>query len=272
MRQLVIYFVLVIALFSGACSDFHKLQKSTDLNLKYEKAVEYYGKADYVKAQMLFDELYAVMRTGNKAEDITYYLAFCNYQQGDYILGGYMFRNFYRQFPFSARAEECLYMSAYCHYLNSPPYMLDQEDTYVAIEEFQFFVKQFPESKRIVECNKLIDKLREKLEQKAFTIARQYYRIADYKAAITSFELLLKDYPDTRYREEAHFLMLKSMYLLAENSVEAKREERYKDVLAQYTKFTQLFPESEYTGESKKIYQNTLDLQSKMLRDRKSKN
>jgi outer membrane protein assembly factor BamD len=267
MRQLIIFCMLTFTLLAGACSELHKIQKSTDLGLKYEKAVEYFKKEDYPKAQMLFDELYAVMRTTDKAEDITFYLAYCNYHQGDYILSGYLFRNFFRSFPFSARAEECLFMSAYCHFLNSPPYMLDQQDTYIAIEEFQFFTKQFPESTRIGECNKLIDKLRDKLEKKAFMIARQYFRIEDYKAAITAFEILMKDFPDTHYREEAIFLTMKSYYLLAENSVDAKKAERYAEVVIQYNKFTTMYPESQFTAEAKRIYQNTVVVQERMKRN-----
>src|ERR1041385_578338 len=64
--------------------DFHKLEKSTDLNAKYNAAVVFYDSANYVKAQLLFDELYSVMRNTDKSENVAYYLAYCDYNMGDY--------------------------------------------------------------------------------------------------------------------------------------------------------------------------------------------
>lgn len=98
-------------------------------------------------------------------------------------------------------------MSAYCHYEISPPWSLDQSDTYSAIEEFQYFLQMFPsDTARLRECNKLVDLLHKKLEKKAYKTAVMYYDIAEYKAAIAAFDLVLHNYPDTRYREEAIFI------------------------------------------------------------------
>ncbi|MFN8714203.1 MAG: outer membrane protein assembly factor BamD [Bacteroidota bacterium] len=271
MRQLASFFVVIVLLLAGGCNEFSKIQKSNDPNLKYEKAIEYFGKGDYVKSQLLLDELYPQMRTTDKAENIAYHLAFSNYNLGDYIMAGYQFRSYFRSFPLSPRAEECLYMSAYCHYLNSPPYSLDQTDTYQAIQEFQYFIQQFPNSKRIGECNKLIDKMYEKLQKKEFLTAKQYMKIGDYKAAIAAFDQLLKTYPATIYREESMFLLLKSRFDLAENSIAEKKTQRLKDTVLEYQKFTAAFPLSIFTDDAKKIYDSTLQIQQEMLNEQKIK-
>ncbi len=270
--RLFIAFSLVLTLFAGSCNEFSKIQKSTDINLKFTKAKEYYASGDYVKAQMLFDELYAVMRNTTNGEDVLFYLAYSNYQLGDYILAGYQFRVFYRSYPLAARAEECLYMSAYCHYLISPVYSLDQYDSYLAIEQFQYFVQMFPNSERVKECNKLIDVLYLKLQKKQFEIAKMYLNISDYKAAVTAFENLLHDFPDTKYREESMYLLIKAKYYLAMNSIEAKKEQRIKDALNQYNLFNTSFPESEFGGDAKSLNDKILKLQEDYLEDKKSKN
>ncbi|HTF05423.1 MAG TPA: outer membrane protein assembly factor BamD [Bacteroidia bacterium] len=269
--RLFIAFSLIFALLAGGCNGFSKIQKSTDLNLKFTKAKEYYASGDYVKAQMLFDELYAVMRNTNNGEDVLFYLAYSNYKLGDYILAGYQFRVFYRSYPLSARAEECLYMSAYCHYLISPSYSLDQYDTYLAIDQFQYFVQMFPNSERVKECNKLIDALHEKLQKKQFEIAKMYLNISQYKAAITSFEILLHDYPDSKYREESMFLLIKAKYYLAVNSIEEKKEQRIKEALTQYNSFAAQFPESEFSGDAKTFYDKIIKLQNDFNEDKKSR-
>jgi outer membrane protein assembly factor BamD len=251
--------------------DFHKLEKGTDLNAKYDKAVAYYDSADYVKAQMLFDELYSVMRNTEKSENIAYYLAYCDFNMNDYVMAGYLFRSYFKTYPTSSRASECLYMSAYCHYKLAPPWSLDQEDTYAAIDEFQYYIQMFPnDTAHIHECNKLVDQLHSRLEKKAYMNAKMYYQIADYKAAITSFELLLHDYPDTHYREDANYFILESKYYLAINSVDAKKEDRITDAINACNDFLKLYTISEYTGEVKQTLDKALKVQEKLAKDKKT--
>jgi outer membrane protein assembly factor BamD len=85
-------------------------------------------------------------------------------------------------------------MSAYCKYKESPSYSLDQTPTFEAINELQLFVNQYPESQKVARCNQLIDELRNKLEEKEYRIARMYFRMQEYKAAIVSYENVLKDF------------------------------------------------------------------------------
>ena len=62
------------------------------------------------------------------------------------------------------------------------------------------------------ECNRLIDELRDKLQTKDYQIARLYLKMNKYEAAVHSFDNLLTDYPDTRYREDAMFYTIQSHY------------------------------------------------------------
>jgi outer membrane protein assembly factor BamD len=270
-HRILLPFLLLITLLTG-CNEFGRIQKSKDLNEKYTKAVEYFNKADYTKAQMLFDELYSSgLRMSERGESIAYYLAYCNFHVGDYIMASYMFRSYFRTYPTSPRAAECLYMSAYCHYQISPPFSLDQTDTYSAIEEFQYFIEMFPtDTARIHECNKLVDNLHRKLEKKAFGNAKMYYDIGDYLAAITSFDKFLRDYPDTKYREEATYYTVESRYFLALNSVEAKKDERIQKSIDFANLFLSTYKESEFTGRVKDVLDRSLKLQQKQAENKKS--
>jgi outer membrane protein assembly factor BamD len=158
------------------------------------------------------------------------------------MLASYHFRNYALTFPKSDKTEECLFMSAYCKYLDSPDYNLDQTDTYQAIKQLQLFTDKYPKSKRIPECNELIDKLRLKLETKNYQLAKLYFKTENYKAAIYSFNNLLKDYPDTKNKEKGLFYILKANYLYASNSIESKRQERYNSTVKAYNTFISVFP------------------------------
>ncbi|MFH1005696.1 MAG: outer membrane protein assembly factor BamD [Bacteroidota bacterium] len=254
----IIFLIIVAAIFCSACSDYNKLLKSTDYNKKYEVAVKYYDNGDYIKALALLEELVSVYRGTEKGEKILYYYAYATYASGNYILAGYYFNNFVKVFPNSSRTEECAYMYAYCFYMESPRYSLDQTDTKNAIKELQYFINKYPNNTRMKECNELIDKLRVKLEKKYYEISKQYFFLYDYKAAVSSFENLLKDFPDTQYREEVMFLILKANYIYALKSIETKKEERHKSTIDAYYKFLSYYSDnSKYMKDAGSIFIST---------------
>jgi len=248
--------IVLLGLFLGSCSDYQKIVSSSDYDLKYKKSIEYYEKKDYTRASALMEELLPLYRGTDKAEEINYRYAYCYYYQQDYIMAGYYFKNFVTSFPNSPFAEECAYMVAYCFYEDSPNSSLDQANTYKAMDELQMFMNQHPGSKRTEDCNKLIDELREKLVKKSFDSATLYYKLGDYKAAITALNNALKEFPDTHYREELLFLVLKSNYEYASRSFYDKMKERFQNTVEAYLGFKEEFPESKHLKEAERIYTN----------------
>ena len=241
-----------------AIGKFNKLVKSSDMDAKYAAAIKYFDKEQYSRALSLFEELMGVYRGTSKAEEVHYYYAYCSYNLGDYIVAGYQFRTFVKNFPNSKHAEECAYTNAYCFYLNSPDYTLDQIDTKLAIKEFQRFTNQYPQSVHIQECNDLLDKLRGKLELKSYENAMLYYLTNDYKASVVAIGNHLKDYPGSKKAEELNYLIIKSNYLLALNSIESKKQERFKAAADLYIKFLDTYPKSDYLKQAEMIYTSAL--------------
>jgi outer membrane protein assembly factor BamD len=232
---------------------FQRVLKSDDVDKKYQKAMQYYEEKDYSKALQLFDQLMTSLRATDKAAKVYYYYAYAYYYQQDYTLASYYFKRYTTNFPNTKEAEECAYMSAYCNYKNSPDIGLDQTSTAEAIKELQLFINIYPTSKRISECNDLIDKLREKLEKKDFGVAKMYFRMDDYIASIKSFNNILKEYPDTQHKEEILFYIFKSYHKFAKKSVEEKKKERYARAIIAYNEFVQQYPESMFLSEAKDL-------------------
>ena len=251
----ILVFLLLVS-FAFSCK-YNKLLKSTDFDLKYRMAVEYYQKKEYNKAFPLFEELLTLYKGTSKAEDIYYYYAYTNYHMGDYILASYHFNNFAKTFPSSTRAQECSFMNAYCYYLDSPEASLDPTNTFKAIDELQLFINKYPQSDSLDRCNILIDDLRGKLEEKSYKSAMLYFKTEDYRAAIVGFKNTLKEFPDIAKREELNFMIVKANYLLAVNSIESKKEERLKSTSEAYINFIDTDPQSQYLKEAEEIYTNT---------------
>jgi outer membrane protein assembly factor BamD len=227
--------------------------KSDDSEKKYAMALQLYSEKDYSRALQLFDQLMGVMRATDKAQKIYYNQAYCYYYSKDYTMASYYFKRFSSNFPNTREAEECTFMSAFCNCQSSPEYSLDQTTTRDAIKELQAFINTYPESKRIPECNDLIDKMREKLETKDYKIAQLYYRMDDYLAAITSFNNILKDYPDTQKKEEIMFLIFKCYNRYAVQSIDTRKKERIQNAFTAYNEFATLYPSSQFIAEAKSM-------------------
>lgn len=227
--------------------------KSTNMDAKLDYAIELYNKKQYFKALPLFEELVTVFRGTKKAEKTYYYYSYTNYQLEDYETAAYDFDNFARTFPNSEFTEECAFMHAYCYYQDSPEYSLDQTSTAKAINELQLFADRYHTSTRVEQCNTLIDQLRLKLETKMFENSKLYYNMSDFKAAVSSFRILLHDYPSGKFREESSYMIIKAWYELAENSIETKRAERYNESLRSYAEFLAAYPDSKFRKDADDI-------------------
>ncbi len=248
---------LLLALLIISCSRYEKLLKSSDYNLKYKKAFEYYNKGEFVRASSLFDQIAAVFRGSNKADSVYFYQAMSYFHQNDFILAGHYFESFAKTYGNSSFAEDANYYKAYCFYKNSPRPSLDQANTTQAIQAFQLFIIKYPGSQRIAECREIITELREKLVEKSFMSAKLYFDLEDYKASLVALNTSLNEFPDSKFREDIMFLILKSSYLLAYNSVEKKKKERYQASLDEYYSFVAEFPESKYRKEADKMFENS---------------
>ncbi|MBI9033706.1 MAG: outer membrane protein assembly factor BamD [Bacteroidales bacterium] len=253
--SLIVSLVLIIGL--SSCSKFNKLLKNDDHEYKYERAVEYFDKGDFYHALQLFDQIMPVFKGTDKAERLNYFYAQSYYQQEDFIMASYYFKKFAKEFPRSEHADEAAFLSAYCKYKESPKYSLDQTNTMDAIKELQVFLNIHSESKFSAQCNDLIDELRAKLEKKEFEIANLYLKMSDYRAAITSYSGLLKNYPDTEYKELAMFRLIKANYIYASKSIPEKQSERYQLAVEAYDSFIVYFAQSELAADATDMYEKS---------------
>lgn len=237
-----------------SCGDYQKVVKSTDYEYKLKKAKEYYENKEYSRSSQLYQELVNIYRGTSRADQIYYFLAKSCYGQRDYVLASHYFRQMLKEFPRSEYNEEAQFMIGYCYYLDSPTARLDQKTTQEAIDALQLFINIFPGSAKVAEANKLIDEMREKLVYKSYLSGRLYYDLADYRAAVISLTNSIKEYPDSKYREELMYYLLKAKYLLGENSIDEKKRERLNSALDEYFTFSDEFPASKYRKEADRIF------------------
>jgi outer membrane protein assembly factor BamD len=255
MRNFLPIFIIVLVL--SGCSDYNKVVKSTDYEFKYKKALEYYEKGEYVHASGLLKDLINIVRGTSRADKVYYYYAKSQFGMKDNMMAGHYFKTLVKEFPRSEYAEESQYMVGYCFYLDSPSPRLDQGVSQNAIDALQLFINLYPRSTRVDEANRLIIELRDKLVYKSYLSGKLYFDLDNYKAAVVALTSSLKEFPDTKYREELMFMLLKSKYLLAVNSIEEKKHERLSSALDEYFTFVDSYPESKYRKEAEKFHVTT---------------
>ncbi|MCF8254951.1 MAG: outer membrane protein assembly factor BamD [Bacteroidia bacterium] len=252
--------LLVVSLVLGACSnEYQKALKNPDNRLKLEMADAYYKKKDFVKAVSLYEQVEDAFSGTPTAGKILYNSAQCNFGLKMYALSGFQFKTYFENFPTGENAEEALYMNAYCAYLESMEPELDQTDTYKALETFRIFINVYPESKYVPECNNYMDKLRAKLSFKAYRTAKLYYDMGEYKSAIVALKNISQNFPEMIQKEEVDFLVVKSNYLLAQNSIEEKQKERFQNTIVAFEEFSEAYTEgSKYMKDAKEIQQKAI--------------
>jgi outer membrane protein assembly factor BamD len=250
-----VFFVGIILAFSS-CSEYTRLLKSNDIEKKEAKAEEYYEAGKYDRVLSLTEDLIPTFRGTNKNERLFYLYAISLYKNRDYLYAQHYLESFARTFPKSKYSEECSFLSAHCSYLRSPRFYLDQSETTTALNDFQLFLESYPKTELRDSCNNIITELEEKLLDKSFNNAKLYFNIGNYKSSVIALNHVIKEFPSCKYEEEMRFMVLKSSYLLAMNSVDEKKIERLEDTLKAYQNYIDKFADSKKANQAENLFKD----------------
>ena len=263
-----ILITLLAALLLSSCGEYNKLLKSTDYEYKYEAAKNYFAKGQYNRAATLLNELIAILKGTDKAEESLYMLGMSYYNQNDYQTAAQTFTQYYNVYPRGTFTELARFHAGKALYLDTPDPRLDQSGTYNAIQQLQMFLEYFPNSAKKDEAQNMIFALQDKLVMKEYLSAKLYYNLGNYlgnnyESCVITAQNALKDYPYTNMREDLSILILRAKYEMAVFSVEDKREERYREAVDEYYAFMNEFPESKYMKDADRIFKEA----QKILKD-----
>ena len=263
-----ILITLLAALLLSSCGEYNKLLKSTDYEYKYEAAKNYFAKGQYNRAATFLNQLIAILKGTDKAEESLYMLGMSYYNQNDYQTAAQTFTQYYNVYPRGTFTELARFHAGKALYLDTPEPRLDQSGTYNAIQQLQMFLEYFPNSAKKDEAQNMIFALQDKLVMKEYLSAKLYYNLGNYlgnnyESCVITAQNALKDYPYTNMREDLSILILRAKYEMAVFSVEDKREERYREAVDEYYAFKNEFPESKYMKDADRIFKEA----QKILKD-----
>lgn len=252
--QRLAFLALYVSLFAS-CNEYQKVLKNNDNKEMYEYAMKYYEEEDYPRAKHLF-ELIAPKYVGKpQGERLSFFFADAQFKTKSYYLSSYQFERFIKSYPGSDKREQATFYEAKSYYLMSPKYSLDQSDTDKALSKLQLFINAYPNSEFFDQASEMAIELGIKKERKAFEIGKQFDRLGEFnfpvlKASMKSMDNFISENPGSIYREEAHYIRLKSATQLAMNSTFDKMKERFVTAKEYFDLFQKNYPQSKFEEES----------------------
>jgi outer membrane protein assembly factor BamD len=255
-------YILFISGLLSSCSDFQKALKSEDISKKFEMGTALFEEGKWNKANRLFAQIVPQYRGKPQAEKLMYMYSMTFYNMEDFYVAAYQFERFETSYPNSEKVEEAAYLGAKSAFMLSPKYSKEQKETIEAIERLQLFINKYPESELLPEANQMVKELDNKLERKAFEIAKQYNLVTDYPASIKSCENFILDFPGSIYREATFYVRFDSAYRLAINSVEEKKEARVDEAMKYFEAYKKSYPNAENMQLATEMYNELTDIKN----------
>ncbi len=255
MKKILFFAMTIVVLLSSCANEFNQVYKSSDVYYKYEYAKECFANGKYQRVVTLLEPLILTMKGTDNAQECLYMLGMAQYSMGDYEAASMTFRKYHTSYPKGTFAEMASFYTGESLYQGTPEPRLDQTTTVSAIGAFQEYLDLYPDAQLKRKAQTRLYALQDKLVKKELLSAQLYYNLgtyfgncmtggSNYEACIITAQNALKDYPYTSMREDFALLIMKSKFELAEQSVEEKRIDRYRDAEDECYGFINEYPES----------------------------
>lgn len=239
-RRIVFLSLTALMLFLTACSRDVVNLRAMSPEEQFDYAKRIYDRGDYYKAKMQFTVV-ALNNAGSKIIDKTqYYLADSHYHLKEYIQAIAEFEKLIRSMPQSEYVDDARYKIGMCYFELSPGYALDQEYTHKAVAQFQLFMDEFPDSELMPEVQARYRECREKLAKKEYKSGELYRKMGHYPAAVIYYDLVIREYPDTDFMDDA-------LYWKGECHMKVKE---YEQADAAFTTLIQRYAESPFADDA----------------------
>ena len=196
------FFVFILMIFFYSCAGTNK---NTDISPrdKFNEGIKNLENEKYLQAQLDFKNV-IIRGTGTElGDDAQYFLGEAYFKNEEYLLAIAEYEKLTRKMGFSPFVEDARFKICEAYSIESPKYYHDQEYTRKALDRYQEFLDDYPNSKLLDDVLASIRILREKLARKYFENGKLYLKIKKFKSAMYYFDIVISDYYDTKYSDKA---------------------------------------------------------------------
>ncbi len=210
----------------------------------FEEAKKNVEEGKFTQAQNLLQRIVFSSPGLSYIDSVQYYFAMTYYGSADYHLGVAEFRRLISSFPRSELVDDAQFMVGKSYFDAAPKNVgLDQTDTEAAIREFEAFIQDYPSSDRRAEGELMLSRANERMVEKQFRAARQYFKMGNRASARIYFESLITEHPESGYTAEA-------LYSLAQID---EKEAKYTDARDKLNNLMATFPNSTFAPRAAKL-------------------
>lgn len=208
----------------------------------FDDGMDYYQREKYRRAIDNFQTLTFNYPGQTMIDTAQYYLGLSYFGDKDYALASTEFNRLIANFPASPFAPQAHLMRAVAKYESAPRHFgLDQTETVEALQMFEDFLIDFPESEAITDAKAYIQKSRSKLAEKEYTSGIVYMRVRDPRAAKIYFQKVVDDYIDTKFGPLATYQLGEAEFVAKDWPVASQKFEN----------FAIVFPDHELTPDAR---------------------
>lgn len=247
-------FLFSAVLFFASCRSSDLIRPGDTLEVAFEKAMSQYEDENYSEAASAFETVISIGRGTDIGQEAQFYLAESYFNANRFLLAASEYERYSQFHPNSERRELADFKKSLSYYELSPRYKLDQTYTEQAIENFRLFLSRFPNSEYADEAGEYISELRSKLARKSYTAGEFYKRTNRYNAAAVYYDIVIDNYPETKWAEQSLVDQMEAYILYAENSVPNRQAERFEKALDSYETYLQLFPRGDNRSRIEDLY------------------
>lgn len=155
------------------------------------------------------------------------------------------YEDYLNRHPTNERVPHVIYNLGMCYFEKMMAIDRDQTATMLAESNFRKLVTDHPKSDYYDKAREKLNKVRADLAKRERYIAKFYFRDKEYYASLKRYLRLIRDFPDTKYFEEALYYSALCYYELGE----------LKDAKRQLGLLKLKFPKGKYAGKAKKLSQ-----------------
>ncbi|MFU8860128.1 MAG: outer membrane protein assembly factor BamD [Cyclonatronaceae bacterium] len=249
-----VFLLLLTAFVLASCSSKSLIRPGDTIEIAYAKAMDQYERGRYGDAARAFETVLSIARGTEFASDAQFYLAESYFNNREYLIAATEYRRHYTNYPRVENRQISEFKEALSYYRITPRYNLDQTNGRQALELFDLFVSRYPNSESVGEAMGYIDDLRNRQARKMYVAADLYMRMRQYNAAAIYYGLVLDNYPETLWAEQALVEQINAYIIYADNSVAERQPERYQMAIDSYQRYIQVFPRGENRSRAEAYY------------------
>ena len=215
--------VLIIfsLIFSYSCSkeiENVKLIKEADQKIEmisaYENGMNLFEIGDYFAASKKFLEAEILFPQSQWAPKSVLMASYSYYMQSYYSLAIENIKRYFKTYPNDKNKAYAHYLLAICYYETIEGEKKDLAPLILSKKEFDFIIKNFPNSDYAYDAKFKIDLINDILAAKEIYIGRHYIKKKKWIAALNRFKNVLKEYETTIHVEEAIHRLVEIYYKL----------------------------------------------------------